>query len=112
LDRERLNALPEELAIHPRQAIVCSIKDVKPPKGKSWPKKGSDSTFEIIFVCCKSYTINVKSVHDNGRLEVVMTRDDGKNIADLLRMHGYAAPLQIDGMCKATSTFVLYFSLI
>jgi hypothetical protein len=101
-----LNALPEEFATHPRQAIVCSIKDVEPVEGKSWPKTGSDTTFDAIFNSCKTFTINVKSVHDGGKLDVIMTRDDGKDVAELLRNQGFAASLKVaETKCKAASIF-------
>lgn len=90
-----MNALPEEFATYPRQAIVCSIKDVEPTSGKSWPKTGSDPKFDAIFMSCKTFTIYVKSVQDDGKLDVVMTREDGEDVADLLRKHGFAAPLPV-----------------
>jgi hypothetical protein len=91
-----LNALPEEFATYPRQAIVCSIKDVEPASGKSWPKIGSDPKFEEIFKSCNTFTITVKSVQEDGKLDVVMTREDGEDVAGLLRKHGYAAPLPVE----------------
>lgn len=107
LNLDGLNALPEEFVTHPRQAIVCSIKDVEPAGGKGWPKASSDKTFEAIFKSCKTFTINVKSVQDDGKLDVVMTRDDGKDVADLLRQGGFAVPLKVETKCKFTKTFFL-----
>lgn len=75
---------------------------MKPVEGKKWPKAGSDTTFEGIFKSCKTFTINVKTVQDDGKLEVVMTRDDGEDVAELLRKHGFAAPLPVVETPKTT----------
>jgi hypothetical protein len=94
---EDLNALPEEFAAYPRQAIACSINNVEPANGKSWPTNRSElQPIEDIFKSCKTFTINVKSVQDDGILDVGMTTADGEDVAELLRRRGFAAPLQVE----------------
>jgi len=91
-----LNALPEEFLVHPRQAIVCALQGVHLEEGKSWPKRGTVPKFDSIFNDSKTFTITVKSIRPDGKLDVTMSRDDGADVNDLLRQHGFAAPLVTD----------------
>jgi len=96
-----MNALPEEFAACPRQAIACSINNAEPVNGKSWPTTVSALLpIEAIFKSCKRFTINVKSVQDDGILDVAMTTSDGEDVAELLRRRGFAAPLQVETKSK------------
>ncbi|XP_059473656.1 maternal protein tudor-like isoform X2 [Neocloeon triangulifer] len=88
-----LNALPEEFASYPVQAIFCGLHDVQPADGKPWPKAGSNKEFDCIFSECREFNITVKNILPDGKLEVELHRMDGNDVVDLLRKGGFVADI-------------------
>jgi hypothetical protein len=86
-----LRALPEEYTSTPKQAIACGLANIHPIDGKTWPKAGSDAKYNAVFNC-PTYTAYVRSIQPDGKLLVDLMRQDGADIANLLRQEGFAAP--------------------